>query len=107
MRIIKEIAVGDRKILIKELTLAELRAWLAKQTDGVSTDLADAIFDQSSDLLVSDIPHFSDLTPEVLNDLAPSEIEPVVKEIVEVNQRFFAVWQSRLQGLKANLQQTA
>ena len=48
------------------------------------------------DVLVSDIPFFSDLSVEALKGLAPSEIEPLVTMIREVNARFFVTWRRRL-----------
>jgi len=95
MRVIREIEVGGEKVLIKELTLAELRVWLAEAAGRLTVDLVDEVF-ADQDILVSDIPFFSDLNTEALKGLAPSEIEPLVTAIREVNARFFVIWRRRL-----------
>lgn len=95
MRVIREIEVGGEKVLVKELTLAELRAWLAEAASRLTLDLVDEVF-ADQDVLVSDIPFFSDLSVEALKGLAPSEIEPLVTMIREVNARFFVTWRRRL-----------
>lgn len=95
MRVIREIEVGGRKVLIKELTLGELRAWLAGCASRITVDLVDEVF-ADQDLLVGDIPSFCDLPAEDVEVLAPSELAPVVQAIQEVNERFFAIWRRRL-----------
>jgi hypothetical protein len=96
MRVIREIEVaGGRKVLIKELTLGDLRAWLAECARSSTTDLVDEVF-ADQDLLVSDLPAFCDLATTDLEGLAPSEIAPVVQAIREVNERFFVIWRRRL-----------
>ena len=93
MRIIREIKVGERTVLVRELTVAELRAWMGGQQ--IDVDLVDALF-EDMDLSLADIPVFSDLTADEVGGLAPSQIEPVAELIHEVNQRFFGIWQRRL-----------
>lgn len=95
MRVIREIGVGESKVLVKELTLEELRAWLAESAKRATLDLVDELF-ADQDILVSDIPFFSDATAEVLEGLSPSEIAPLVAAIREVNERFFVIWRRRL-----------
>lgn len=106
MRVIREITIGERKVLIKELTLAEIRAWLANSANPVDIDLVDTIY-SADDLLITDIPQFCDLTVEDLVQLAPSEIDPVVQAIREVNARFFATWQRRLAEVRGSPVPTA
>jgi len=100
MRVIREIEVGGEKVLVKEMTLAELRAWLAEAASRLTVDLVDEVF-ADQDILVSDIPLFSDLKADSLKDLAPSEIEPLVSAIREVNSRFFVIWRRRLAAATA------
>lgn len=95
MRVIREIEVGGDKVLVKELTLADLRAWLVEAASRLTVDLVDEVF-SDQDILVSDIPFFCDLNTESLKGLAPSEIEPLVTMIREVNARFFVIWRRRL-----------
>ena len=98
MRVIQEITVGDAKVLVKELTLAELRAWLAESAGRTTLDLVDELFSEQ-DLLVSDIPFFSDISAEAIEGLAPSEMDPLVEKIREVNGRFFVTWKRRLEAV--------
>jgi len=86
VRIIKEKKIGDRVVQIKELTLAEIRAWLADQGEG---DVVDAmLFDDCS---LRDLTRLTDLQAAALEELAPSEIEELVNAAREVNWRFFAM----------------
>lgn len=95
MRVIREIEVGGRKALIKELTLGELRVWLAECATRITVDLVDEVF-ADQDLLIGDLPSFCDLAAADLEGIAPSELAPVVQAIREVNERFFVIWRRRL-----------
>lgn len=95
MRVIREVQLGEKRVLVKELTLAELRAWLAEAAGRLTVDLVDEVF-ADQDILVSDIPFFSEIPADALSDLAPSEIDPLVTAIREVNARFFVIWRKRL-----------
>lgn len=96
MRVIREIEVGGRKVLIKELTLGELRVWLASCVSrNQQYTVVDEVF-ADHDLLVGDIPEFCDLAAADLEGVAPSELAPVVQAIREVNERFFVIWRLRL-----------
>ncbi len=87
MRLIREITVAGTKVLVKELTVGEIRAWLASKTE--VGDLVDsALFEE---LALSDLLAMTDLTPEALEAMAPSEIAEVLAVAREVNGRFFAM----------------
>lgn len=100
MRVIKEISIDDRKVLVKELTLEEIHAWLQQATQRMTLDLVDELFGDQ-DVMIPDIPSFSDISENDLRKLAPSEIAPLVAMIREVNARFFATWQRRLAESRA------
>jgi hypothetical protein len=72
MRVIRELPLGERKVLVKELTLAELRAWLAELPARAGSDLVDDLF-ADQDLALADLPVFSDFPAEALGDYAPSD----------------------------------
>jgi len=95
MRVIREVEACGRKVLIRELTLGDLRAWLAECARRGTVDLVDELF-ADQDLLVGDLAAFCDLSPVELEGMAPSEIAPVVQAIREVNERFFVIWRRRL-----------
>lgn len=88
MRVIRELKL-DGKVIgqVKELTVDEIRAWLAGKTGG--EDLVDAmLFEEIS---LSDIPVLTNLTADAVGALAPSEIDSLLPELKEVNARFFAM----------------
>jgi hypothetical protein len=98
VRVIREVEFGEGKALVKELTLAELRAWLVEAARRVTVDLVDELF-TDQDILISDIPYFCDLGIEALAGRAPSEIAPLVAVIREVNAHFFVIWRRRLEAV--------
>ncbi len=101
MRVIREIKVGERAVLVRELTVAELRAWMERPQAEV--DLVDELF-EDADLALADLPSFCDLTADEVAGLAPSELSPVVDAVREVNQRFFGIWQRRLAQARQSMQ---
>ena len=100
MRVIREIKVGERTVLVRELTVDELRAWMSDQ-QGVA-DLVDTLF-EDMDLSLADFPAFSDLSAAEVGGLAPSQLEHVAALIREVNQRFFGIWQRRLAEVRQSM----
>lgn len=101
MRVIREIKIGERAVLIRELTVAELRAWAASAAPAAGSFVDDIFEDE--DLSLPDIPVFCDLTTADVEGLAPSELVSVVDAIREVNQRFFAIWQRRLAAARQSM----
>lgn len=87
MRIIREHPLGDRKVMVKELTVAEIRAWLAGKVE--LGDLVDTMLFE--ELTLSDIEQLTDLTAEEIDHLAPSEIDALLPVLKEVNARFFVM----------------
>lgn len=87
MSLTKTISVGGLDVTARELTVTEIRAWYAKLTDPQeAVDVVDVLLFR--DLSVADICTMSDLTPEALASLAPSDIDKVIAAIKEVNPRF-------------------
>lgn len=87
MRIIREYPLGARKVMVKELTVGEIRAWLAGKVE--LGDLVDTMLFE--ELALSDLEVLTDLTAEDIEQLAPSEIEALQPALREVNARFFAM----------------
>jgi len=81
-----EVTVGGKKAVIRELTVSEIRAWLAAKS-GPVIDVVDAFLFE--DLALSDIPMMSDISADEIDNLAPSQIDDVIAKIKEVNPRFF------------------
>ncbi|MBK7899751.1 MAG: hypothetical protein KA603_02340 [Azonexus sp.] len=87
MRRLKEFEIDGRKVVVKELTVGEIRAWLASKTD--AGDLVDgALFEE---IALSDLVFLSDLPADVIDGMTPSDIDRVIAEAREVNARFFAM----------------
>lgn len=88
MRLLREIQVGGVKVIVRELTVSEIRAWLEGVSDE-ALDLVDSsLFEEVS---LGDLPLMTDLKKEVIDSLTPSEIDEVITVCREVNARFFAM----------------
>jgi hypothetical protein len=85
MRIIKECDVAGQKVQVKELTVGEIRAWLAGKTE--PGDLVDSMLFE--ELSLSDLPVLTSLSAEAVEALTPAEIDAILPVIREVNGRFF------------------
>lgn len=97
MRQEKQIEVAGRTVTVRELTVAEIRAWLRgldqAEASGCMQDLVDlALMD---DVSLSDIGRMTNLKAHEIEEFTPSEIEAVVAVCREVNPRFFGL-QDRL-----------
>ncbi|RIX47494.1 MAG: hypothetical protein D3M94_07415 [Rhodocyclales bacterium GT-UBC] len=96
MGLLGESRLGDRKVIVRELTVEEIRTWCESAAGRSSFHLVDSLF-EDLDISISDIPSFSDLTAAELEGHGPSEFEPLIAKIREVNPRFFATWRRRLE----------
>lgn len=101
MRIIKEVALGDLRVAVKELTVADMRQWWADVESGTgSVDAIDGgLFE---DVSLSDLARMTDLTVEDMAPLAPSELRSVIDTCREVNPDFFRM-QERLATIGRHL----
>ena len=87
MRLVREITVGDRAVVVRELSVGEIRQWLdAKRDPG---DLVDAMLIEEVSL--ADLQRLTTLTAAEIEALCPSEIEVIVAAAKEINGRFFAM----------------
>lgn len=95
MRTLHEDAVSGVAITFKELTLAEIRAWL-KEAESGSLDAVDAtLFDEFSP---RDLTVLTDLDADALDALTPRELREVYAKAKELNADFFAM-RSRMVAL--------
>ncbi|MBF0148383.1 MAG: hypothetical protein HQL85_19695 [Magnetococcales bacterium] len=89
MRRIKEVEIGDRKVTIRELTVAEVRNWfkdLGKMRENGVDLVNEGII---ADASLEDVVRMSDVTMDDLDRLTPSQIEPMIATCREINPHFF------------------
>lgn len=86
-REVKGVVIGGKPVIVREMTVDEIRDWLASKTEG--GDLVDSLLFEEFSL--SDIPRMSTLTDGDLGALAPSEIKLIMADAKDVNQDFFAM----------------
>lgn len=88
MRVEKALQIGDRQVVVREMTLGEIRAWLKEASTVTLVDTVDALlFDdfRPVDLRVM-VAEGTDL-----DCLTPRELRQVYEAAREVNPDFFAL----------------
>lgn len=78
-----------RTVVVRELTLAEFRAWFAAAARDQAVDAFHALL--LEDCSLADVAAFTDLQMSEIEDLTPSQMRAVWAEVQEVNQSFFTV----------------
>jgi hypothetical protein len=87
MRVIREIDLGGKTVQVKELTVGEVRQWLAsKESPG---DVVDSLLFE--EIALSDFAFLTDLDAAAVDALTLSEIEKLLAVAKEVNAAFFAM----------------
>src|SRR5512143_2567255 len=86
MRISRDVQIGDQRIVVAEMTLGELRAWLSDLVQVPPDLIGDELFEG---MTLAEVMRLSTLTPEAAERLTPSEIQQVVDACQEVNRHFF------------------
>lgn len=98
MRIVKTLTLGERSVEVRELVVADIRAWLAglETAQADQTDILDAtLFDEFS---LADLVRMTSLTTADMEALSPSELRQVFDAVKAVNADFFAM-RARLMDL--------
>lgn len=75
---------------MRELTVAEIRAWIADPTADVEAHDAVALA-LLEDVTFGDLKRMTDLTDEEMANAVPSDLEAVRERCKEVNRSFFAL----------------
>ncbi|WP_033998010.1 hypothetical protein [Pseudomonas paraeruginosa] len=85
----KEITLGDKSVLVRELTVLQVRDWLAEmQQPGTPRDPVDeALFPECS---LTDLQRMTSLTAADIDQLRPSQLREVLALCKELNPSFFA-----------------
>ena len=101
MKRTKEIDIDGRAVTVRELTVAEVRNWL-KDLEQVREGGIDLVTEGiMADASISDVARMTDLSPEDLDNLTPSQIEEVVTSCREINPHFFRLRDRLLEAARS------
>lgn len=94
LRVEKTIPALGREVKVRELTVAEIRRWLADVgTPSGEIDVTDQLLFE--DVALSELQRMTDLTAAEIDEAAPSQLCEILTLCREVNRDFF-VLRSRL-----------
>lgn len=101
MRVEKTVPALGREVKVIELTVSEIRGWLAEvgaKKEGI--DIADQLLFE--DVALSELQKMTDLTAAEIDGAPPSELRTILAKCREVNSDFFAL-RSRLMAVGQKL----
>ena len=107
IRISRELKFGTVTVEVIELTVAEIRAWIA---EGGTTPV-EREYDMFTDLIafdgisVQDMKRFSNITDEVISTLSPSHLSRIAAVIKETNSVFFNQYLPALEKLRETVRE--
>lgn len=85
----KELQLGAVAVTVRELTVLQVRSWLADTiAPKEQLDVVDQVL--FSECSLSDLQRMTSLTLEQINQLRPSELRQVIALCKELNPDFFA-----------------
>lgn len=87
MRRTKELDIGGARITVKEMTLAEIRNWLADNEQAEARDIVGALL--LDDCPLADLQRFCDATAEQIDNMTQSELHEMLDAAKELNPDFF------------------
>lgn len=98
--------LNGRQVVIRELTLGEIRAWLADVADqSQGGDLIDALLFEDFDPAA--LVKMTALSAADLDGYAPSDLRRLAEACREVNRDFFAMRERMVQAQRALLSQVS
>lgn len=84
----KELMLGDVSVIVRELTVLQVRTWLAETiSPNGQPDIVDQVL--FSDCSLEDLQRMTSLTREQIDQLRPSELRQVIALCKEMNPDFF------------------
>lgn len=103
-RLTKEIEIYEgRTVTVQELTVGEIRAWLARMEAGEETpDLVGDLLHEN--LALWELSTMVNLDPDALNQIALSALEQLVSTARALNPQFFRLRETLLNVGRAELQ---
>lgn len=94
MTLTQSVQLGELRVAVRELTVGEIRAWIKRMAEVGNPDLvSDTLL---PDISLMDLQAMTDLEPEQMEALTPSQLRTVLEACREVNKDFF--------GLRENVQ---
>lgn len=81
----KLIRLGGLDVVVKEITVADVRALLARES-GELDMVRENLF---ADLSLNDLMVFTSLTVEQMDGMLPSQLREAVDAVIEMNRHFF------------------
>lgn len=83
------VPLGEISVTVRELTVGEIRQLLKSLAEGSDGDLVEyAVLEEIG---LRELQLMTDLEPEIMEDLAPSQLRQVYEACREINKDFFAL----------------
>lgn len=95
MALVREKKIAGRSFVLKEKTVREIRDHIAASVAGDMVDYG--LFE---DVSILDLRFLADLSAEDVDGMTPSELEEILGEVKEVNQRFFPMLQRQMEAFR-------
>ena len=101
----REVEVCEITVIVKELTVAEIRAWLSEPTPANDDREIDLLTDLMNfdGIGMDEIHRFTDLKKDIVEQLPPSAISKIAAVIKELNTVFFNQYVPALNKLRERL----
>ena len=85
----RTVTIRDIKVTVRELTVADVRAWIKQMSEGVAFDLVgDGLFQEENGSL-HDVLVMTDLDANEAEQMTPAEISTILEKCRKVNPHFF------------------
>lgn len=91
-----ELQVGETSIIVREMTVQQVRAFLQSAAKGENVDVVDGLL--LGDCELGTLKAMSSITAEQIDQLRPSQLQAVKAKCKELNPDFFAML-TKLQGM--------
>lgn len=101
----RELVFGELTVTVKELTVAEVRAWLNEpaKADTPEFDILTGLMSFDG-IGMEEIHRFTDLKKEMVENLPPSCLKQIAAVIKEINTVFFNDYLTRLNEVRKGLE---
>lgn len=98
----REIQLGERSVIVREMTVGDVRNWLADvSADGALVNWVDDGL--MGDISLRDLARMTSLKVEEMDSWRPSELQQVIDEARELNPHFFVLRGRMLKAVGTDL----